>query len=243
MSVHTSRVSRPRSDLRERKKEQTRSAIIEAAHRLFAAQGFGRTSIDEIAAAANVSRRTFFAYFPSKADLLFVRADELGERFVDSFRGWQPTIPLAPLAQRLSGEAFTDLVRLFEPADGIADDELSRVHQKTVARFRTRWIDWEDRLTVLLRESGGFPADDPRPRTAAAMVLGALRAKIEIVLSGAGQPEAIAGNPVAFEFLEPSLAGLVPARSASRARRGTQAPWAGPRISRGGPGASRPRPR
>lgn len=46
--------------------------LAEAAQRLFLAHGFDQTSVDDIAAAAGVSRRTFFRYFPTKADVLWV---------------------------------------------------------------------------------------------------------------------------------------------------------------------------
>ncbi len=56
----------PRPSLRERKKQQTRAAIINQAVELFNSQGFYNTSIDDIADAADVSRGTFFNYFGYK---------------------------------------------------------------------------------------------------------------------------------------------------------------------------------
>jgi AcrR family transcriptional regulator len=56
--------------LRERKKRATRAAIRDAAMELFAGQGFGHTTIDQIAEAANVSRATVFAYFPTKEEIV-----------------------------------------------------------------------------------------------------------------------------------------------------------------------------
>jgi len=60
----------PARGRRDRKKDETRQALREAAHRLFAEKGFSRTTIDDIAEAADVSRRTFFRYYDSKDDLL-----------------------------------------------------------------------------------------------------------------------------------------------------------------------------
>jgi AcrR family transcriptional regulator len=53
--------------LRERKKQQTRAAIHDAAFRLVDAQGLEATTIDQICQEADVSTRTFFNYYPSKA--------------------------------------------------------------------------------------------------------------------------------------------------------------------------------
>jgi AcrR family transcriptional regulator len=52
--------------------QQTRDAIVAAAIALFREKGFDATSIDEIAAAAEVSTRTFFRYFPTKEDVVFL---------------------------------------------------------------------------------------------------------------------------------------------------------------------------
>jgi AcrR family transcriptional regulator len=57
--------------LRERKKQRTREAIAQAGLALFASRGYAATTVTDIAEAAEVSRATLFAYFPSKEDILF----------------------------------------------------------------------------------------------------------------------------------------------------------------------------
>lgn len=56
--------------LRAQKKARTEQSIVDAAMNLFGRHGFDATTIDEIATAAGVGRRTFFRYFPTKEDVV-----------------------------------------------------------------------------------------------------------------------------------------------------------------------------
>src|ERR1700759_88351 len=64
------RTEDPALTLAERKRQLVRDELAEAALRLLARQGFEETTVDELAAAAGVSRRTFFRYFASKEDVV-----------------------------------------------------------------------------------------------------------------------------------------------------------------------------
>ncbi|MCO8271318.1 TetR family transcriptional regulator [Actinoplanes sp. TRM 88003] len=67
--------------LRERKQQQAREQIVEAAFALFAERGFAQVSVTDIAGRAQVGRTTFFRYFGDKQEVLF--ADE--QRLIDEF--------------------------------------------------------------------------------------------------------------------------------------------------------------
>lgn len=72
--------------LRERKKQATRKAIEDAAWELFVERGYAATSIDDIAARADIAPRTFFRYFRTKDDVLYGEFDEAMARFAEEFR-------------------------------------------------------------------------------------------------------------------------------------------------------------
>ncbi|QIS14492.1 TetR family transcriptional regulator [Nocardia arthritidis] len=60
----------PAQGLRERKKARTKAAIQREAVRLFREQGYGATTVEQVAAAAEVAPSTVFRYFPTKQDLV-----------------------------------------------------------------------------------------------------------------------------------------------------------------------------
>jgi AcrR family transcriptional regulator len=66
--------------LRERKKQRTRATLIDAAVELCDRQGFDRTTVDQIAAIADVSPRTFSRYFPTKDAIALALVDEVLDR-------------------------------------------------------------------------------------------------------------------------------------------------------------------
>src|SRR5271168_4647963 len=104
--------------LRERKKVRLRETIAATAIRMFLEAGFDQVSITEIAQEADVSRRTLFAYFPTKEDLVLQRfADHEDEsaRSVRARRSDQP--PLDALR-----EALLDALRRRDPNAGLNDD-------------------------------------------------------------------------------------------------------------------------
>lgn len=70
--------------LRERKKDKTRTQLLEAALELIGRQGFTETTINQIAAAVDVSPRTLLRYFPTKEDVIVSWVDETITIFFDT---------------------------------------------------------------------------------------------------------------------------------------------------------------
>jgi TetR/AcrR family transcriptional regulator, regulator of mycofactocin system len=77
-----------------RKRVTSRAELEHVAFDLFDRQGFERTTIDDIALAAGIGRRTFFRYFPSKNDVAWGSFDEELERMRLRLKALPPELPL-----------------------------------------------------------------------------------------------------------------------------------------------------
>jgi AcrR family transcriptional regulator len=192
--------------LRERKKLQTRQAIADSALRLFAERGYRAVTVAEIAEAANVSARTFFAYFPNKEDLLLLDADVRMERALAAFRTRCATEPLVPLAVQLALEAAASARESLTSPD-LTGPDLEQLHVAIASSLRGRWMKWEDQLSDAIAVATQAGPDDPRPRTAAGAILAAVRALLEL----AGRADVAADPKItldrAFDLLASGLSG------------------------------------
>ncbi len=82
------------ASLQARKQQLVREAIWDAAMDLFAEKGFDETTVDDIAQAAGVSRRSFFRYFSSKNDLMAYAMLTYGNDLIHAIDACPPADPL-----------------------------------------------------------------------------------------------------------------------------------------------------
>jgi AcrR family transcriptional regulator len=172
----------PPAGLRAWKKARTRTTISDVATGLFMRDGFEAVTVAQIAAAAEVSVKTVFNYFPSKEDLFFDRADDVIGAVIDA------------IVERPAGETIVGaLQRLFAdrrvPFDasgwrGLRDPEgyqrfrryLETEEASPALRTRRLVIGelWTARLTQVLTHQLALPAGDPRAATLATLVIAAM---------------------------------------------------------------------
>jgi AcrR family transcriptional regulator len=156
--------------LRERKKQKTRAAIQREALRLIREQGYEATTVEQIAAAAEVSPSTFFNYFPTKEDV--VLRDEYDPVFVSAFLARPPEEPLS-VAIRNACRALMLLMQ--------RDQDLVLWRAKLmleVPELRARgWEEIEkaqELFSAVMAERTGRNPDDLEVRVTVASVIGAM---------------------------------------------------------------------
>lgn len=154
--------------LRERKRERTRDALAEAARRLFERHGFDATTIDDIAASADVSRRTFFRYFPTKEAVVFpnnqARLDRFREELTARGGGFEAVRHACLSAAREFAAHREEL---------LAQHRLIQSSPTLIARELELDREWEDALRDALGRDAGRRGD-----TVAGAMIGALRATL-----------------------------------------------------------------
>jgi AcrR family transcriptional regulator len=156
---------------REQKREETRRRLMREGQRLFAAQGFDRTSVDEIAAAAGVSRRTFFHYFDSKEDVVLSRHDDFERALMEAIRTAPPQAPLLAVAEQAVIAAFA----MFDADEVELLEQLKRDTPALRARDHGKYERLERAIAGALAERAGASPDDLRTRMDAMLVAGMLR--------------------------------------------------------------------
>jgi AcrR family transcriptional regulator len=199
--------------LRERKKQQTRELIAEAANRLFLERGFDAVKVADVARAADVSEGTVFNYFPTKEDLFYGRLETFEASLVDAVRD-RPAgeSVLAAFRRfidersgRLAGEEVADLIAA--AAGIVAASPTLQAREREVIDGYTR------SLAALLADETGARPGDVEPAVVANALMGTHRAIVEHVRAAVLQgrrgrrlaADARAQTDRAFGRLEPGL--------------------------------------
>lgn len=184
MTTDQAPASGTRGGLRERKKQRTRTALVDAAVDLFYDKGYESATIDELAAAVDVSPRTFFRYFAGKEDVILSRGAELDELVVDALAA-RPADEPPLLALR---GAVLDMIR--EAADDAGVRHFLKVQHlinntpALLAGNLRRTADTEARLTAEIARRQGVDPDadsDLRPQVLVAVVYSALRVALLVM--------------------------------------------------------------
>lgn len=178
----TAPVSTDPSGLRERKKARTRADLQRHALRLFRDRGYAETTVDDIAAAAEVSRSTFFRYFAGKeAAVLYDDVDPLmAEAFAETPAG-------TPLLTALRQALRTAFDRL--PAEKRELEEVRMELARTVPEIRTALRDafGLGNLADQIATGLGRDGDDLEVLLFAGAVAGARLAAQELVRRSPGR--------------------------------------------------------
>jgi AcrR family transcriptional regulator len=201
-------------NLRERKKQRTRDALLRAALELFATRGYDETTVDDIAAAVDVSQRTFFRYFAGKEETAFF-VPRLAEGLVVQALQVRPPdeAPLEALRRAVleSWDTISEAVEEIVPID--LHLRVYRVIESTPALFAAhlrRSAELEEQLARIIAEREGLDVDaDPRPRIVVALFGGVIR--VTERLWSAGDELSLAGmRQLTTTYLDqvgPALAG------------------------------------
>ncbi|WP_460887331.1 acyl-CoA-like ligand-binding transcription factor [Promicromonospora xylanilytica] len=166
--------------VRARARQAMRAEVAATVQDLVLERGYEETTVDDICAAAEISRSTFFRYFPSKEDALFGDTADAGEYLRDALTARPPDE--APwVAMRRALDALIDR---YEGHDE-RTRRLTRLIVRTpalAARHREKNARWQEALRPeIARRLGADPDDDSDPRTHA--VIAAALGCVEAALS------------------------------------------------------------
>ncbi len=190
LAPETVSLTEPRPSLRERKKLATRQGIRRVALDLFAERGFSHVTVEDIAAAADVSPRTFFNYFPSKEAVLFGadpgRAEEVRARLVHDLPGHSALEVLRAVLTDQARRIATELAELGgdpvrwarQMKAALADPQLRAAQAAHMAQVESGFA------AALAERLGTDPDRDPYPLLLASAATGVLRATMSFWAAG-----------------------------------------------------------
>ncbi|WP_273734514.1 TetR family transcriptional regulator [Mycolicibacterium septicum] len=156
-------VRQAETGLRERKKQRTRAMLIEAAIDLCDRQGFEQTTVEQIAAVADVSPRTFSRYFATKDAVVLAFVDEVIEMVAIELEAQPAELGDIEALYRAHVQAF--LKTKTAPPTQLTSDRLlasARIITSSPALIQSASEFRADAVNVVLARRMGVPGDDRR---------------------------------------------------------------------------------
>ena len=160
-----------------RRRVTSRAELEQTAFALFTARGFDATTVDEIAAAAGIGRRTFFRYFPSKNDIPWGAFEDELERMRVRLKACPPEVPLMD-AIRVALIDFNRVTPAQVPFHRRRMELILRV-PTLLAHSTLRFTAWREVVAEFVAERTGRRPDDLAPQAIAHAVLGVAIAAYE----------------------------------------------------------------
>ncbi len=209
--------------LRDKNRAEVRGRLVAAALELFAAEGFDAVTIDAIAARADVSRRTFFRYFPTKEDVVVARRLEQLERFRALLAA--PAAGASPFASvRAAFEALASDYRSMRKRV-LTEHALFCAAPSLLQRDLEIDRAFEQEIAAALGRGAESATAKHRARLCAACIMGVLRVVIEDWAQGRGRSDLAVLGAEALDLVEPLARGDQPvAGRRSRAPTGGRTP-------------------
>jgi AcrR family transcriptional regulator len=161
----------PPTGLRERKRQQTRQRLTEVAMKLFLANGFEATTLDDIAAAAGISRRSFFHYFASKEDVVVAWQDGSADALTAAIAARPADESMITMAEN----AILAMARHLDPDQAIAIARLKRETPALRAREQVKYEKMEHAMANALAARASDTGGQLRARLIAMITTGAIR--------------------------------------------------------------------
>ena len=171
-----SRVSKPKSSaaalgLRARKRQQTRERLTRAAMALFLERGFEATTLDDIATAADISRRSFFHYFASKEDVVFAWHEETTATLIEA-------IAARPAGESMLEAAENAIIAMagqLDAREAVAMARLKRDNPALQGRDQVKYEKLERTLAQALGKRTGHKSEKLEAGLVAMIATGAMR--------------------------------------------------------------------
>jgi AcrR family transcriptional regulator len=198
-----------------RKRATRRQRLTERALDLFLERGYDETTVDDIVAAADVSRSTFFRYFTTKDDVVLSMLDEMGEDLVRRYRDLLPTVePVHALPRSLLGTVRVVRLqpRIYELLSLTVSTPLLR------QRLAMKVEEWREALEVETVRNLGCRETELYPAVLTSIMVGAATGAADVWIREGGRRDILDVLDEALAMVRRGI-GAVPAPQAPGGQR------------------------